>query len=132
MKSIKVMILSGILILAILACNFPIANPQIDKAFLANDFEGNQSTVIFEQDEGIFGIVELSNSPMDSDIRAVWIASNVDEIDTNFQINETEISTNSGIIHFELVNERLWPKGRYQLNIYLNGELERILEFTIQ
>lgn len=132
MTSRNVLFPFGILILAILACNFPIAKPQVDNAYLARDFEGKQPTRTFEQDEGIFGIVELNDSPLESNIRAVWIASDVDETATNFQINETEITTSSGIIHFELFNERLWPKGKYQLNIYLDGELERILEFDVQ
>lgn len=132
MPSKKVLFPFGLIILAILACNFPTADPRIQDVFLARDITGNQATTFFEQDEVIFGIVELVDSPIESDIKAVWIASDVEGIDSNLQITESEITTSSGVIHFELSNELPWPKGTYQLNLYFNGELERILEFDIQ
>ena len=99
---------------------------------MAKDFEGKQPVQIFTPDEIIFGIVELVDSPMETNIRAVWIASDTDAIESNFQIYEAEIVTSSGIVHFELSNDLPWPKGTYRLDIYLNGELERILEFDVQ
>lgn len=128
----RVLIPCGLIILAILSCNFPTAEPQIQDVYLAKDSIGIQPSVLFEQDEIIYGIVELMDSPIESDLRALWIASDVEGIEPNFQITETEITTGSGVIHFELSNELPWPKGTYQLNLYFNGELERILEFDIQ
>jgi hypothetical protein len=132
MPSTKFGYLVGFLLLVSLACNFPTANPRIDNVYLAKDFEGKQAVQIFTPDEIIFGIVELVESPMETNIRAVWIASDTDAIESNFQIYEAEIVTSSGIVHFELSNDLPWPKGTYRLDIYLNGELERILEFDVQ
>ena len=132
MPPYKVLYPFGIIILAILACNFPTAEPQIRNAYLAREITGSQPSVVFAQNETIFGIVELVDSPLESTIRAMWIASDVEGIESNFHITESEITTSSGNIHFELSNELLWPKGTYQLNLYFNDELERILEFDIQ
>lgn len=128
----RVLIPCGLIILTILACNFPTAEPELQNAYLAKDIIGIEPSTLFEQDEVIYGIVELVDSPIESDIKAVWIASDVEGVESNFHITETEIVTSSGVIHFELSNEQLWPRGTYQLNLFFNGELERILAFDIQ
>jgi hypothetical protein len=42
------------------------------------------------------------------------------------------LSTGSGSVHFDLSNNGLWPVGKYKVDIFLNDNLERTLEFTVQ
>ena len=106
---------------ALLACNFPLSNPQIENAFLARDYEGRLPTSIFMQQDTFYGITKLIDSPEESTVKATWIATNTDGIEPGLIINETETNTSSGIIHFELKNETPWPKGFYRLTLFSMG-----------
>jgi len=52
--------------------------------------------------------------------------------DSRLVFTETGITTGSGVVHFILNNDNLWPTGSYKVNIYLNGELETTVEFVVQ
>jgi len=56
----------------------------------------------------------------------------VEDTEPNLTINETEINTGSGLVHFQLSNDNLWPLGKYKVEIYLNGKLAKTLEFEVR
>lgn len=116
----------------LLACNFPLATPQIENAIMARDFEGNLQTEEFNQQDIFYCTAKLINSPKKSTINATWFAVNTEGIEPNLVIEQTQLITSSGIVHFELTNETLWPKGDYRLDLFLNGNLSQILEFKVK
>jgi len=115
-----------------LACGFSVSTASIDDAWMAADEEGSQRTTAFPQDATFYAIVDLANAPDDTTVRAAWTAVEVEGTDPDTAIDETELTTGSGNLVFQLNNENLWPAGRYKVDLYLNDELDRTLEFEVQ
>jgi hypothetical protein len=131
-NKIKVGLAISALLLMMLACSFSASTANIRAAKMARDYDGNDPTTTFAQDEIFYCVVELANAPDDTVVKASWMALAVDGVEPNTLIDETELTTGSGTLHFELNNNGLWPLGKYAVQLYLDGELEQTLEFTVQ
>jgi hypothetical protein len=121
----------SILVLVTLACGFNVSTANIGEAILARDADAADPTTIFAQDETIYAVIELANAPDDTNIRAVWIAVEADNTDPDFLIDQVELTSGSGQINFSLTNDRLWPVGRYKVDLYLNDTFDRTLDFEV-
>lgn len=131
-KSLKPLsLLVGILMLAALACSFNFSTAKINEAVLARDEEGAEPTTVFAPDDTFYLIVDLANAPDDTSVRATWTAVAVEGADPNTFLDESELTTESGILTYNLTNDGLWPVGTYKVDLYLNGELERTLDFEV-
>jgi cell division septation protein DedD len=117
----------------ILACNFSTSTANISDAKMAKDAEGKQSTTVFAQDDTFYCVLQVANAPNDTKIKAVWTAVEADGVDPNFKIGEKEL-TGGGAVNFSLSNSdgKLWPAGKYKVEIYLNDKLDRTLEFKVE
>lgn len=115
-----------------LACGIGASTPNITDVKMSRDFDGNVPTTIFAQNETFYCTVVLVNAPEDTNVKASWTAMEVEGEQPNTFLDEAELTTASGILHFELSNEGLWPAGKYKVDIFLNGGLERTLEFEVQ
>ena len=122
----------ALVMLTILACGFSVSTANIKDAKMARDYDGNQSTTVFAPDETFYCIVELANAPDDTTVKAAWTAVEAEGVEPNLFIDEAELTTGSGTLHFELSNDNLWPTGKYKVDLYLNGKLERTIEFEVQ
>ncbi len=118
--------------LTMLACGFNFSTANISQAELAKDPDGVESTTVFAQDENIYAVVELSNAPDDTTVKAVWTAVEADGLEPNYLIGETSLTSGDGSLHFDLTNENLWPTGNYKVDLYLNEKLDRTLTFTVE
>ena len=119
-----------LMLLAIMACSFSTAN--IKEAIMARDYDGTDATTTFAQDEVFYCVVILANAPDDTTVKASWTAIQAEGADPNTFIDETELTTGSNSLHFDLSNTNLWPVGTYKVDLYLNGELDRTLEFEVK
>lgn len=122
----------SLLVLTVLACSFNFSTANIAEAAMARDPEGTEPTTVFQQDEAFYCVVDLDNAPDDTQVKAVWTAVEAEGTDPNLQINETEITSGDGQIHFDLTNDKLWPVGSYKVDLYLNDELAQTLEFEVE
>ena len=104
----------------------------ISDAQLARDENGNDLTTIFKPEDVFYCIVELSDAPDDTSVKSAWTAVAVEGSEPNTFIDEAEITSGSGTLTFDLSNNDLWPVGKYKVDIYLNGQLDRTLEFEVQ
>ncbi len=120
------------LLFAALACSFSASTANIKQAFMARDPDGQQQTTVFSPQDTFYCIVTLANAPEDTKVKAVWTAVQVEGADPNTYLQETELTTGSGTLTFQLSNSNLWPAGTYKVDIYLNDELDRTLEFQVQ
>lgn len=121
------------LLLVSLACSFSASTASIRAATLSRDAEGTQPTTVFSPGDTFYLIVELANAPDDTTVRATWTAVEVEATDPNTFIDEAELASGSGTLTFDLVNNQgQWPAGNYKVDVYLNDELERTLEFQVQ
>jgi hypothetical protein len=122
----------ALVMLTILACGFNVSTANIKDANTARDYDGTQLTTVFAPDETFYCIATLANAPDDTTVKAAWTAVEAEGVEPNFFIDEAELTSGSNTLHFELSNDNLWPKGKYKVDLYLNGKLERTLEFEVQ
>lgn len=94
--------------------------------------DGAEPTSSYGWLDTFYLIVDLTNTPEDTEVQASWIA-----VDTNRAEPETVIkidqqtALNSRLV-FELKNEgNFWPVGAYQVNLYLNGKLIQEIKFEV-
>ena len=120
-----------LVILTLLACGFNLSTANIADAKLVTTEGGSEATSTFNQDDTFYATVELANAPDDTAVKASWIAVEADGVDPGFMIGEKELSGGSSL-NFSLSNDQLWPVGEYKVDIYLNGELDRSLNFTVE
>ena len=101
---------------------------------MARDQDGKNPTETFSSDEQFYCIVELSNAPKDTKVRAVWTAVKAEGAKPNTKIDEAKTTSGSGQIQFNLSNEGPWPTGDYKVDIYLNDAKKptKTLTFKVQ
>lgn len=128
----KIILILAMLMLAILACEASASTANIKDAMMARDAEGTQLTTVFTPEETFYCLVDLANAPDDTTLKAIWTAVQTDGSEPDTFIYESEITRGSGSIYFELSSSIPWPKGTYKVDIYLNGELDRTIEFEVQ
>jgi len=120
------------LVLATLACEFNASTANISDAFMARDNQGADRTTVFAQDDVFYAIVQVANAPDDTIVKVVWYAVSTQDFEPNLLLDQVETTTSDGVIPFNLNNEFLWSIGTYKVEIYLNGALDRTLDFQVQ
>lgn len=132
-RTLPIALFVAALALAALACGGSFSTAKITDAVMAADDAGNQPTTIFAPDQVFYCIVKLSNAPEDTTLKAVWTGVTANGETQNVVLNETETQTGSDdTFAFHLTNDQPWPAGTYKVDIYLNGELDRTLNFEVQ
>ena len=131
-SSKKIIGLIGILLFVTAACSFSASTAKIEDAVLVHDFNGGtEETTVFAPDEIFYCLVTLANAPDDTVVKAIWYAVNAEGIEPDLMIDETEFSGGDEMT-FNLSYDGLWPAGTYKVELYLNNELDRTLEFSVQ
>ena len=100
---------------------------------MARDAAGEDLTTTFAPGDTFYCLVQLANAPGETKVKAVWSAVEVQGVEPNRKIDEVEVATGSGPIQFNLTNKTgAWPTGRYKVDLYLDGKLDRTLEFSVE
>ncbi|MFC2026347.1 hypothetical protein ACFLUC_04045 [Chloroflexota bacterium] len=110
----------------------PATGAVIENAWLTSNEDGSNPTTVFEQNDTFYYVVILTNAPEDTYLKAVWTAVDVDGLEPNTYIEETDITHGSDTITFNLTSNDAWAPGIYKVELYLNGELDRSIEFEVQ
>ncbi len=132
-NKLYMLVFMGLMLLPALACGGSFSTANIKSAIMAADSDGTQETMVFAQDQIFYCIVELANAPEDTTLKAVWTAVAAEGEQPNLEIDQTEMTAGeNNIFTFNLSNDQLWPTGKYKVDLYLNGELDRTLEFEVQ
>jgi hypothetical protein len=121
------------LALSILACESSVSTANIKSARLSADPSGNPETTTFAPDQQtVYCIVTLANAPDDTKVQAVWTAVEVGDEQPNTLIDQSELTSGDAELTFKLTNNMLWPTGKYKVELYLNGKLDRTIEYQVQ
>ncbi len=131
-RNYKVLTFFCVIFITILACSLSASTANITDAKMSRDYDGNDPTTTFKQNETFYCMVVLANAPEDTTVKASWTAVEVENEQPNTFIDEAELVTGSGTIHFDLSNDGLWPVGKYKVDLFINGELDRTLDFEVQ
>ncbi len=119
--------------IASIACSFSISSAKVANLRLAKDEHGETTLTTFGQEDTFYLLGELSNAPSDTMLKATWIAVDVQNSPANTVIDEAELQSGSGAFTFFLKNNSpLWPVGKYQVDFYLNDELNQSMEFQVE
>jgi hypothetical protein len=104
----------------------------ITEAYSALDEQGQQATVTFPPDSGIYIHFALDNAPDDTAVRGVMVAVDAQGQDPYSYITEAGADMGSGSYWFQFTNNGPWPAGSYVVFIYLNGELGAQVDLQVQ
>lgn len=128
----KIVLVLSVLVLSMLACEFSASTANINDAQMSFDEDGTQVTTTFGPSDVFYCNVDLQNAPDDTVVKAVWTAVEVEGTDPNTKIDETELTTGSGTVNFQLSNSNAWPAGKYKVDLFLNDELKKTVEFKVE
>lgn len=128
----KLLFVVVLLAALMLACDFSFSTANIPEAYMAADSDGQQATTAFGQEATFYAIVSLSNAPDDTAVEARWYAVNAEGVDPEYFLDQASTTSGDAVLTFHLANDMLWPLGEYRVDLYLNGELETSLNFTVQ
>ena len=119
--------------LVLTGCEFSASTANIASAVMATDEAGNNETSVFAPNDIFYAVIELANAPDGTELKAAWTAVNVGEAtEPNLLIDEVTLETDSGQAVFDLANDGLWPAGQYKVELFLDGESDRTLDFIVQ
>ena len=158
MRTARVVVFSLLLVLGT-ACGFPGANSrsaatpkpaatavdtspdasgiQVTDIKLAKDFTYgdvvNPTSSFNPTDRAFHLVVDLSNPPEGTRVGATWYAVDAGSFKNDKLDSETyTLKTGEERVHVSLTNKENWPKGKYKVQVMLNGRLNRTLEFQVK
>ena len=134
------LLLIGLFVIPALACEFSVSTAKITDTVMAEDVQGDNLepvgvTETYAADQSTFhAVVTVANAPSDTVVKAVWVAADVGDVaPPNTEIDQTEVEVEgSRNVDFTLTSDSgQWPPGAYKVDIYLDDELDRTLNFTV-
>jgi hypothetical protein len=104
---------------------------------LAKDFTYgdvvNPTSSFYPSDRQFHLVVDLGNASDGTTVAGAWYA-----VDAGSHRNEKldsqtyTLKNGEDRVHFTLTNHDNWPKGKYKVEVMLNGKLTRTLDFRVQ
>lgn len=129
----QILIIVFVVMFSMLACEASVSTSKITDAYMTPNEDGTGNFTVFSADQTFYCVVKVANAPEDTTLKAVWTAVDVEGVDPNLLISEFELTTESeNEFTFNLQNDQLWPSGSYKVEIFMNGTLEKTLEFEVQ
>lgn len=112
------------------------AEIYVDRVYMAKDNDGkpgDETTSFSASEHVVHCIAELNKAKKGTEVRFVWKMIDVAGT-TNKEIRKTDYTTRSfeNKVHGHLSLPYDWPKGKYGVEVYINGELDKSLEYTIE
>ena len=112
------------------------ADVYVDEIHMAKDNDGapGDEAASFEPgDRTIHCVVKLNKAKGGTKIRFDWRAVDVKEL-SNGNIRTIDYTTKSfeNSIHAHLTLPRDWPKGSYRVDVYVNGNLDKQVSYTVE
>ena len=112
------------------------ADVYVNRVYMAKDNNGkpgDETTTFEAADHMVHCVAELNKAKKGTEVRYVWKMIDV-EGSKNKEIRTTDYSTKSfeNKVHGHLSLPYDWPKGRYGVEVYINGELDKTVEYTIE
>lgn len=109
----------------------PPAQAAISGAFTALDDQGQQPSTAFAQADKIYTIFTLQAGQDGANVRGALTATAAEGVDPNTQITELEQVFVNGQNSFWFENSRPWPKGKYRVDLALEGQPAQSLEIEV-
>ena len=152
MKRYSVWLALGLLLSVVLACNLSKnkngntninvnsgsdrpANAEVytEEVYAAKSEGGSATSTFSPSDRTVHVIINLNKAKAGTDVRVVWFADEVEGA-TNKELKTLEYTTKAfdkkipGYLRWS----QDWPKGRYRVAVYINGNLDRTIFYEVQ
>jgi hypothetical protein len=99
---------------------------------MATDENGENPTTVFSPNDTFYCVGYLENAPDDTKVTAVWIASDVENVEPDSKIKQLSARGGSGLFRFNLSPVDSWPTGQYEVELYLNDAKEPTKALTFE
>ncbi len=120
------------LTLLISGCDIIGGSPSIDDIVLTTalgaDYCPVDEVTTFPPDGPFYCSLEVSNLRTGSTVTSRWYFGEQYIEEISYQVQ----AGGSGCVGFELTSPNLWPRGGYRVEVYLNGQLERLATFAVR
>jgi len=124
------------------AANAPVPNRPanadvyVDQINMAKDINGDpgeDTTVFAPGDRTIHCVIMLNKAKGGTKVKFDWMAVDVAELG-NSEIKSIDYTTRpfENKIHAHLTLQRDWPKGSYRVDVNVNGNLDKQIDFTVE
>lgn len=154
MKRHSVWLALGLLLFVVLACNLSKnkngntnvnvnvnsgsdrpSNAEVytDEVYAAKSEDGSATSTFSPSDRTVHVVIILNKAKSGTDVRVVWFADEV-EGTSNKELKTLEYTTKAfdkkipGYLRWS----QDWPKGRYRVAVYINGNLDRTIYYDVQ
>lgn len=97
------------------------------------DKPGELATHFTPGDRKIYCVVDLNIAKVDTKVRFIWKAVDVEGAD-NGEFKTVDYWTKPGEdrVNGHVILPRDWPKGKYRVEVYINGELGKAVDYTVE
>ena len=154
MKRHSAWVAAGLLLFVVLACNLSKnknsnvnvnvnansgssrpadADVFTDEVYAAKSEDGAATSTFSPSDRTVHVIINLNKAKAGTDVKVTWFADEVEGA-TNKELKTLEYTTKAfdrkipGYLRWS----QDWPKGRYRVAVYINGNLDRTIYYEVQ
>ncbi|MGH9898652.1 MAG: hypothetical protein ACRD63_11930 [Pyrinomonadaceae bacterium] len=129
----------GLLIAAVLACNFGTSTARLRNARLSRDKEGINSVNTYAPMDDVFAVIEVTSAPDKTSIKCKVIVEAVEGIESDKVVFDRSLSLTGNIrqAYFQIHPPGAgWPEGKYKIEIYLapqggESQLQETLHYRV-
>ena len=152
MKRYSALVAFGLLLFVVLACNLSKnkngntnvnvnsgsnrpadAEVYTEEVYAAKTENGDATSTFSPSDRTVHVIINLNKAKSGTDVKVVWFADQVEGAN-NKELKTLEYTTKAfdkkipGYLRWS----QDWPKGRYRVEVYINGNLDRTIYYEVQ
>ena len=136
MKKRTVVAVAVLLCMSLARCECHVSTGDLSvglrDAKLARDKGGDQPTTVFSPTDTYWCLVELKNPEESTLVEAKWYVVEAEGVDEERLIDSKAIAGESEDLTFSLTHPNPFPPGRYRVDLLLDGELDRSLDFEVK
>lgn len=111
------------------------ANAEVytEEVYAAKSEDGEATSTFSPSDRTVHVIINLNKAKSGTDVKVVWFADEVEGA-SNKELKTLEYTTKAfdrkipGYLRWS----QDWPKGRYKVEVYINGNLDRTIYYEVQ
>jgi len=94
---------------------------------------GEETNTFDAKDRAIHCVATLSDAKSGTQMKFSWFIVDADDRQ-NEKIKDIDYTTRAleDVVHGHLILPRDWPPGKYEVEIYVNGNLEQTVPYTVQ
>lgn len=110
------------------------ADVYVNKITMAKDDDGKpgEAATTFEPgDRTIHCVADLNKAKGGTEVKFVWKAVDVAGSSGEFKTIDYTTKSFENKVHGHLTRESDWPTGTYEVDVYINGALDKIIKYTI-